>query len=43
MGLTPHKAEKPLQGVGLVEKEEEKDEKQKEKPIRKNLMIKRAY
>lgn len=38
--LTPHKAERPVQGVGLLEKEEEKDEKHKEKLIRKNLIIK---
>lgn len=38
--LTPRKAERPVQGVGLPEKEEEKDEKHKEKLIRKNLIIK---
>ena len=38
--LTPRKAERPVQGVGLPEKEEEKDEKHKEKLMRKNLIIK---
>ena len=38
--LNPRKAERPVQGVGLPEKEEEKDEKHKEKLMRKNLIIK---
>lgn len=43
MGRTLYKAEEPVKAMGLLEKEEEKDQKHKEKLIRKNLMINRAY
>ena len=40
MGFTPCKAELPLWGMKLQEKDEEKDKKQTGKLFRKNLLIK---
>ena len=42
MGFTQCKAEQPLWGMELQEKEEEKDEKHSGKLFRKNLQIKDA-
>ena len=43
MGFIPCKAEQPLQGMELQEKEEEKDEKDMGKLFRKNPKKKGVY
>ena len=43
MFFTPYKAENPLQGMDLLEKEKAKEEKHIKKPIEKSPKIKSAY